>query len=231
MQTPSQLRNENVVLITSCVLVWLVCAIYPADLEAWLLEQVAPLLGIACLYYFIRVGRPVQFSLQSRICMALLFIAHTIGTHFTYSLTPYNEWSGFVFGSSINEWFGWERNHYDRFVHLFYGLSLAIPLQEVFQQRLNTLRMTARILALNILLSTSALYELLEWFAAELFGGELGAAYLGTQGDIWDAHADIALAGLGGLLVYIAQSVYSRSQASLMLSKPSDSSPYKNNHI
>ena len=33
-----------------------------------------------------------------------------------------------------------------------------------------------------------------------MFGGELGQAYLGTQGDVWDAHKDMALASLGALL-------------------------------
>jgi putative membrane protein len=51
-----------------------------------------------------------------------------------------------------------------------------------------------------MILSTSVLYELFEWGAAEVFGGELGAAYLGTQGDPWDAHRDMALAGLGAVL-------------------------------
>ena len=31
------------------------------------------------------------------------------------------------------------------------------------------------------------------------FGGDLGQAYLGTQGDIWDAQKDMALAMLGGI--------------------------------
>ena len=48
-------------------------------------------------------------------------------------------------------------------------------------------------------MSTSMLFELFEWGAAELFGGDLGAAYLGTQGDVWDAHKDMALATLGAI--------------------------------
>ncbi len=55
-------------------------------------------------------------------------------------------------------------------------------------------------LPLDLTMSTSMLYELVEWGAAEFFGGELGMAYLGTQGDVWDAHKDMALASLGALL-------------------------------
>ena len=58
-------------------------------------------------------------------------------------------------------------------------------------------------LPLDLTMSTSMLYELIEWGAAELFGGDLGAAFLGTQGDIWDAHKDMALASLGALLAML----------------------------
>jgi putative membrane protein len=77
------------------------------------------------------------------------------------------------------EWFpslAGGRNHFDRLVHFAYGLLL------------------------DLTMSTSMLYELIEWGAAEAFGGDLGAAYLGTQGDIWDAHKDMALASLGALI-------------------------------
>jgi putative membrane protein len=49
-------------------------------------------------------------------------------------------------------------------------------------------------------MSTSMIYELIEWGAAMAFGSELGQAYLGTQGDVWDAHKDMALASLGALI-------------------------------
>ena len=44
------------------------------------------------------------------------------------------------------------------------------------------------------------LYEVIEWAAAVTFGGEVGQAYLGTQGDVWDAHKDMALATLGAVI-------------------------------
>jgi putative membrane protein len=49
-------------------------------------------------------------------------------------------------------------------------------------------------------MSHSVLYEIVEWLAAEVFGGDLGAAYLGTQGDEWDAQKDMALATAGAVL-------------------------------
>jgi putative membrane protein len=53
-------------------------------------------------------------------------------------------------------------------------------------------------------MSHSVLYEMIEWLAAEAFGGDLGQAYLGTQGDIWDAQKDMALATAGALLARLA---------------------------
>ena len=55
-------------------------------------------------------------------------------------------------------------------------------------------------LPLDVAMSTSMLFELFEWGAAEFFGGDLGIAYLGSQGDIWDAHKDMALATLGAVI-------------------------------
>jgi putative membrane protein len=49
----------------------------------------------------------------------------------------------------------------------------------------------------------SMIYELVEWFAAKAFGGELGQALLGTQGDVWDAHKDMAFASLGAMIAML----------------------------
>ena len=45
-------------------------------------------------------------------------------------------------------------------------------------------------------LGISALYELVEWWAA-LVTGEAAEAFLGTQGDPWDTQWDMFLAGVG----------------------------------
>ena len=54
------------------------------------------------------------------------------------------------------------------------------------------------------IMSNSELYEMIEWQAAELFGGDLGQAYLGTQGDIWDAQKDSLMAMVGAILGLLA---------------------------
>jgi putative membrane protein len=56
----------------------------------------------------------------------------------------------------------------------------------------------------------SMIYELIEWLAATAFGGDLGQAYLGTQGDEWDAQKDMALALLGAMLAQSALMLWRR---------------------
>jgi putative membrane protein len=201
-------NTKTQIILIVCAIVWVACAINPHDFEAWLLEQFAILCALAVLAWC--VYHRIHFTTSSQISIALLFIVHTIGTHFTYSLTPYDSFLQSLAGFSLNDLCGWERNHYDRFVHLLYGVCLALPVAGVLIQRLQISTFTARFLAFHIVVSTSAIYELIEWAAAVLFGGDLGALYLGTQGDIWDAQADIAIAAAGQLVVYAACFVVSK---------------------
>jgi putative membrane protein len=81
-----------------------------------------------------------------------------------------------------------------------YGLLLAYPLREFFFRVADAKGFWDYYIPLNVVMATSLIYELIEWGAAVVFGGEVGAAYLGTQGDIWDAQWDMALATLGAML-------------------------------
>jgi putative membrane protein len=46
------------------------------------------------------------------------------------------------------------------------------------------------------------LYELIEWWVAELTG-ESAEAFLGTQGYMWDTQSDMALALVGAIISLI----------------------------
>jgi putative membrane protein len=107
-------------------------------------------------------------------------------------------------GTSFNELVGWQRNNYDRVVHFSYGLLLAYPIREVFLRIADVRGFWGYFLPLDVTMSTSMTYELIEWAAAVYLGGDLGMAYLGTQGDVWDGHKDMALASLGALTSMIA---------------------------
>jgi putative membrane protein len=163
--------------------------IAPHERGAWLLENALTVLAVGVLVATARV-----FPL-SRVSYTLIFLflcLHTVGSHYTYSEVPYREWFPWL-GAS-------ERNHYDRFVHFAYGLLLAYPIRELFLRIAGVRGFWGYFLPLDLTMSTSMLYELIEWGAAVVFGGDLGVAYLGTQGDPWDAHKDMALASLGALI-------------------------------
>jgi len=185
------------VLLGLFALYWLAWAIQPLYWADWLLENFLLTLFITGLILTHR-----RFPL-SNISYTLIFVfvcLHTIGAHYTYAQVPYDDWFRAVFGTGLNELLGLERNHYDRLVHFSFGFLLAYPIREVFLRVAGARGFWGYYLPLDVTMSFSMLFELFEWAAAVVFGGELGQAYLGTQGDIWDAHKDMALASLGAVI-------------------------------
>ncbi len=170
------------------------------DRKDWILENV---LVVIALFAMVTTCRTFPLS---RISYAFIFIflaLHEIGSHYTYAEVPYDQWSIALTGNSFNEIVGWERNNFDRVIHLSYGLLIAYPMREIYLRIANAEGFWGYFLPLNFTMATSMIYELIEWAAAEVFGGDLGATYLGTQGDVWDAHKDMALASLGALIAML----------------------------
>ena len=157
-------------------------------------------LGLAVL---VLLHRRLALSATAYTALFLFLSLHSVGAHYTYSLVPYDEWARALTGHSVSEAFGWERNHFDRLVHFAYGLLLSVPIREVLVRLAGVRGVWSYYLPLAVTSSTSADYELIEWAAAMVFGGDLGVAYLGTQGDVWDAQKDMALAAGGALLSMI----------------------------
>ena len=60
-------------------------------------------------------------------------------------------------------------------------------------------------MALEFVLASSAGYELMEWLGADLLAGDAAEAFVGAQGDPWDAQKDMALAFLGALLSLVCR--------------------------
>jgi putative membrane protein len=177
--------------------IWLALAIAPHDRADWALENALVLaFGGALLV----TRRWFAFSRTSYTLTFLYLCLHAIGAHYTYSLVPYDDWWRALTGRGFNSLVGWERNNFDRVVHFSYGLLLAYPIREIFLRVVEVRGFWAYFLPMDVTLSTSALYELMEWGAAAAVGGDLGAAYLGTQGDIWDAQKDMALAAAGAVI-------------------------------
>lgn len=163
----------------------------------WLVENVLVVLAVAVLFV---LHRKCPLSRISYTLVFLFLCLHEVGSHYTYAEVPYDAWFQKWTGRSLNALLGWERNHFDRLVHFLYGFLLAYPLRELFLRIADVRGFWGYFLPLDFTMSTSMLYELIEWAAAAVFGGDLGQAYLGTQGDPWDAHKDMALASLGATL-------------------------------
>ncbi|WP_455198008.1 DUF2238 domain-containing protein [Kaarinaea lacus] len=189
-------RNYFLLLAILFSVEWIILAINPHFRHDWALENALVLVAVIIL------AASYRYFLLSRISYTLIFIflcLHEIGAHYTYAEVPYDQWFMSLTGTTFNEIVGWERNNFDRVIHFSYGLLLAYPVREVYLRVASARGFWGYFLPLNLTMSSSMLFELFEWGAAEIFGGDLGMAYLGTQGDIWDGHKDMLLASLGAL--------------------------------
>ena len=190
-------RSYLLILAALFALLWVALAIHPKYRNPWLMENVL-VLGVVALLALLH-----RRLLLSRVSYSLIFLfmcLHQVGAHYTYSEVPYDSWFQDFTGRTLNSLLGWERNNFDRSVHFSYGLLLAYPIREMFLRVVNVRGFWGYFLPLDLTMSTSMLFELAEWGVAVVFGGDLGQAYLGTQGDAWDAHKDMALASLGAAI-------------------------------
>lgn len=169
--------------------VWLSTLVGTSDINNWFLENtlVFMFLGFLTVTY-----RRYQFSDLSYLLICIYLCLHVYGSKYTYADNPFGYW--------LKDTFNLERNHYDRIVHFSFGFLLAYPMREMFLRWLNFPVWVAWMLPIEITLSVSGLYELIEWAVADVFFPSQGNAYLGTQGDIWDAQKDMFLATLGAVL-------------------------------
>lgn len=178
-------------------LVWVAAAIAPFDRRDWLLEN---LLVFICAVLLAATYRRFAFSNVSYMFFTVFLTLHLIGSHYTYAETP--------IGYTIKEIFSLSRNPYDRIVHFAYGLLLTYPLYELLRRKSPLSTSWAAFVAVNLILSSSGFYEIVEGMVAMVVSPELGNAYLGTQGDIWDAQRDMLAATAGAVLTAIITLIY-----------------------
>lgn len=188
-------------LLAAFVVVFVALGIAPSYRQDWLLENLLVLVAVPLL---LATFRRLRFSNTAYTLYFVFFALHEIGAHYTYSLVPYDAWARALTDQSVSAALGLERNHYDRLIHFAYGLLLYLPVTELLRARAPARGLWRLLLPLLFILSNSAIYELIEWAAAEVFGGDLGMAYLGTQGDVWDSQKDTACAAAGALIALLA---------------------------
>lgn len=166
----------------------------PAGSYIWL-QHGPTFVAMPVLWWLVRHKKIDRVSLAACLTFALL---HIVGARWIYSLVPYDDALRWLLGTDTEEMFGWTRNHYDRFVHLMYGVCLGATAWQ-WHRRKGRVPAVSGWLAIEFVLATSALYEIAEWLAAVTLAPDWADSYLGQQGDMWDGYKDMALAGIGAL--------------------------------
>ncbi len=182
-------KRELLVLLAIYAAGWTLLAIRPHDRWDWALENAIPTAGTLLL---IATYPRFKFTRLSYYLMFFYVFVQSWGGHYTYALAPPFNW--------VRDEFGFARNHYDRVAHFMLGFLMAIPIREVLLRHIVTSRRWMAFIVASIVLAIGAFYEFIEWWAALSLSPELGDAFLGTQGDIWDSHWDMFLALVGAIL-------------------------------
>lgn len=187
-------------LLASYLIVWSVLAVAPVDRQDWLLENI---LAVTAVSVLIVTYRRFAFSDVSYLFITAFLMLHAVGAHYTYAKVPLGFW--------MKEAFDLSRNHFDRIVHFSFGLLLAYPSYDVFLRSAGLRQGWALCMTVMMVTSVSGLFEVIESWVAQLVSPELGDAYLGTQGDVWDAQKDMTMAILGATLASLIIAGYRRA--------------------
>src|SRR5687767_14937666 len=176
------------ILIVVYAAVWIITAIQPVDRSDWFIENLLVFVTVPVLAL---TYRRAPLSDTSYLLLGVFLILHAIGAHYTYAKVPAGDW--------IKEIFDLERNHFDRLVHGCFGLLLLIPVRELLMLMTPVRGFWSYALPVTVIVSFSGLFEIVEAIVAQIVSPELGTAYLGTQGDEWDAQKDMAAAVAGAI--------------------------------
>jgi putative membrane protein len=175
-------------LAAAYAVVWIITAIRPLDRGDWFIEN---LLVFAAVPVLILTYRRRPLSDASYLLLAIFLALHAIGAHYTYAKVPLGDW--------MKEALAWDRNHFDRLVHCLFGLLLLFPVREVLLRTVGARGFWSYALSFTVIVSASGFFEIVEAIVAQIVSPELGIAYLGTQGDQWDAQKDMAAAVAGAV--------------------------------
>lgn len=189
--TPGPFRSNLSLqgLILWLVVLWLITAIEPFDRHDWLLENLLVFIYGTLL---VVTYRRFTFSNLSYMLFGVFISLHLLGAHYTYAEMPFGFW--------LQSTFDHTRNHYDRIVHFSYGLLAAYPFREILMRAAGVRPGWSYFIPVLAVLAFSAFYEIIEVAVAATVSPELGDAYLGTQGDAWDAEKDTFLAFAGAVV-------------------------------
>jgi putative membrane protein len=178
------------ILFSFYLVVCFVLSFNPYARDVWFAENATVWVVVGFLLYLYIKG--IRFSNTAYILMSIFIFMHTVGGHYTFARVPF-DW--------FNNFFGFERNMYDRIAHFSVGFY-ALPLYEYLdKRRLIANKFLTGLFALFTIVTLAAFYELFEWQYAIMGDPTAGLEVLGSQGDIWDAQKDMLSDTLGALLV------------------------------
>lgn len=162
----------------------------PAGRFSYMLE-VGP--GLAGVVVLVAVYKRFPMSTWVYVCVFLHILILVYGGIYTYAETPLGNWA--------KETFELSRNHYDRVGHVALGFFPAFVVREVLLRQ-TPLRRGGWLyfLVVSVALAIGAFWELVEWWTTLLVASDVGEAFLGSQGDIWDAQWDMFLAMVGAMV-------------------------------
>jgi putative membrane protein len=187
-----RISRYHIFLIAVFAASWIWAAIRPVYPHDWLLENYLVFIFVPII---ILVSRYFRLSNLSYTLITLFMCMHVIGSHYTYAEVP--------FGFTLQRWFGADRNMYDRLVHFCFGFLMAYPMREMFYRVARARSFWGYWLPVELVLAFSALYEIIEWWTAAIVDPSAGLAFLGAQGDIWDAQKDMLVAGIGAVVAMV----------------------------
>lgn len=190
------------------VALWTLLAVRPLDRTVWLAENMLVFVTVPLL---VITWRRFPFSNAAYTCMFAFFSLHAVGAHYTYPRVPFGDISPGV------------RNDFDRVVHFCFGLLISIPARELLTRLTRLERAWSYYFPFELTVALAALFEILEWLAATAAVPGAGAAYLGAQGDEFDAVKDVGLAALGAGLTMALFAVVGRRRG--RLPKPPETRP------
>lgn len=176
-------------LLGAYAILFTVLAFNPVDRPTWLAENLTVwiIVGMILLLYVYNI----RFSPLAYVLMFVLIYLHTIGGHFTFANVPFD---------LVTDTFGFERNHFDRVAHFTVGFYAFAIAELLYTKQLVRNRFILFTYPVFVIATIAMSYELIEWIYAATANPEAGIAYLGSQGDIWDAQKDMLADTLGALV-------------------------------
>lgn len=174
-------------LLLAYAAVFIFSAIEPYSRPVWIAEIIPAVLVLALMLV---VHRRFPLSNTSYVLVFIWMSLHTVGAHYTFANVPF-DWFNNLIGS--------ERNNFDRLAHFSIGLY-AFPIAEWVSRKRYAVPWMAGAIGVLSVMAIAAGYEIIEWWYAELAGGDAGVEFLGSQGDIWDAQKDMLMDTLGGVV-------------------------------